>query len=133
MSEEKDKVVRIERVEVELVESLPLEASLPAGLPTTPAEFDRLMEQKFAEMLARRDDGKMQPYFQSRRVYQELKRMQSVPEQRAWAVHYERYGCTHCRSNERPHSACGMCARCYPKIFGQKRGIEKELSKEGER
>ncbi len=111
------------------VEVLPPEASLPAGLPTTAAEMDRLMEQKFAEMLVRRDDGIMQPYFQNRRVYQALKRLQSVPEQNAWAVHYERYRCTHCRTKKRPHRACGMCTLCYPKIYGQKRQIDKELSK----
>jgi hypothetical protein len=120
-------------VKVEAVEVLPPDVRLPAGLPTTPAEMDRLMEQKFAEMLARRDDTAFQPYLQSRRVYQELRKLQSVPERRVWAVVYERHSCTHCRSRERPHCACGLCTLCYPKIFGQKRAIEKELAKEGER
>ena len=124
MAPRKNQLVKVEPVEV-----LPPEARLPARLPTTPVEFDRMMERKFAELLARRDDGIIQPYFQNRRVYQALKRLQSVPEQRAWAVHYERYSCTHCWTNERPHRACGMCTRCYPKIFGQKRAIEKERSK----
>ena len=124
MARRKDQLVKVEPVEI-----LPPEARLPAGLPTTAAEFDRLLEQKFAELLARRDDGIFQPYFQSRRLYQELRKLQSVSEQRAWAVHYERHTCTHCWSRERPHRACGMCTRCYPKIFGQKRAIEKERSK----
>ncbi len=122
MSEEKDKVVRIERVEI-----LPPEPTHPA---TT---FDALVQQKVAEALARREDATFQPYFQSRRVAQEIRKMQSVPEQRAWAVHYERYSCTHCRTTKRPHGSCGMCSSCYAKISNQKREIEKELSTGGER
>ena len=128
MARRKDQLVKVEAVEV-----LPPEARLPASLPTTPAEFDRLLEQKFAELLARRDDTAFRPYLQSRRVYQELRKLQSVPERRVWAVVYERHSCTHCRTRERPHSACGLCTLCYPKISGQKRAIEKELSKGGER
>jgi hypothetical protein len=128
MAQRKDQLVKVEAVEI-----LPPEARLPASLPTTPAEFDRMMERKFAELLARRDDTAFQPYLQRRCVYQELRKLQSVPERRVWAVVYERHSCTHCRTKERPHSACGLCTRCYPKIFGQKRAIEKELSKGGER
>ena len=125
------KVKRVEPVEAELVESLPLEASLPAGLPTTAAEMDRRMERKFAEMLARRDDGFMQPFFQSRRVYQELKRLQSVPEQRKWAVYFSRYGCLFCKSKKRPHSSCGMCHPCKLRVAQRLGAIVKELSKGG--
>ena len=95
------------------------------------AEVNRLVDLRVAEILAGRD--RFQPYFQSRRLYQELRKLQSVPERRAWAVHYERHGCTHCDTKERPHGSCGMCRRCYPKIDGQKRAIEKELGKERER
>jgi hypothetical protein len=129
MAPKKNQLVKVEPVEAELVESLPPEARLPTSLPTTPAEFDRLLEQKLAELLARRDDTAFQPYLQSRRLYQELRKLQSVPERRVWSVHYERHSCTHCRTRVRPHSACGLCTLCYPKIFGQKRAIEKELSK----
>ena len=133
MAGTKNELVPVEPVEAELVESLPSEVRLPASLPTTPAELDRRMEQKFAELLARRDDTAFQPYLQSRRLYQELRKLQSVPERRVWAIQYERHSCTHCRTRERPHRACGLCTLCYPKIFGQKRAIEKELSKGGER
>ena len=133
MAPKKNQLAKVEPVEAELVESLPSEARLPASLPTTPAEFDRLMEQKFAELLARRDDTAFQPYLQRRRLYLELRKLQSVPERRVWAVVYERHSCTHCRTRVRPHRACGLCTLCYPKISGQKRAIEKELSKERDR
>ncbi len=133
MAPRKNQLAKVERVEAELVEPLPPEVRLPASLPTTPAEFDRMMEQKFAELLARRDDTAFRPYLQSRRLYQELRKLQTVPERRVWAVQYERHSCTHCRTRVRPHRACGLCTLCYPKISGQKRAIEKELGKEGGR
>ncbi len=129
MAPKKNKLVKVERVKAELVEILPPEARPLTRMPTTAAEFDRLLEQKFAELLARRNDTAFQPYLQSRRLYQELRKLQTVPERRAWAVHYERHSCTHCRTQARPHGACGLCTLCYPKILGQKRAIEKELSK----
>ena len=131
MSEEKDKVVRIERVEVELVEALPSEASLPTGLSPMEAELNRRVDIRVAEILARRDD--FQPYFQSRRVAQELKRIQSVPEQRSWALVYEQWGCTHCKTKKRPHSSCGMCGPCKIKWVYRKKAAERELSGEKER
>ncbi len=131
MAGTKNELVKVEPIEAELVESLPPEASLPTGLSPVEAEVKRLVDLRVAEILAGREC--FQPYLQSRRLYQELRKLQSVPERRVWAVHYERHGCTHCRTNERPHGSCGMCRLCYPKISGQKRAIEKELSKEGER
>ena len=71
----------------------------------------------------------MHPYFQSRRVYQEFKRLQSVPEQRKWAVHYDRFGCTRCKTKKRPHSSCGMCLRCKMQVAQQLKSIVKELGK----
>ena len=127
MAQRKDKLVRVTAVEI-----LPPEVRLPASLPTTAAEMDRRMEQKFAELLARRDDGIIQPYFHRRRVYQEFKRLLSVPEQRKWSVYFCRFGCTRCKTKKRPHSSCGMCLRCKMQVAQQLKSIVKELSKGGE-
>jgi hypothetical protein len=124
------KVEPVEPIEAELVDSLPPEASLPTGLPTTAAELNRLVDLRVAEALARRDDW--QPYFQSRRVAQELKRIQSVPEQRLWSLVYERWGCTHCDTKERPHASCGMCGRCRVKIGCRRETMRREQSGEKE-
>ena len=73
MAGTKNELVKVEPIEAELVESLPPAVRLPASLPTTAAEMDRRMEQKFAELLARRDDTAFQPYLQSRLLYQVLR------------------------------------------------------------
>ena len=131
MAGTKNELVKVEPVEAELVESLPPEASLPTGLPPMEAELNRRVDIRVAEIIAHRDD--FQPYFQSRRVAQELKRIQSVPEQRSWALVYEQWGCTHCKTKERPHSSCGMCGPCKTKWVYRKKAAERELSGEKER
>ncbi len=94
------------------------------------AEVNRLVDIRVAEVLASRDDT--QPYFQTRRVAQELKRLQSVPEQRIWSLLFERWGCTHCDTKVRPHAGCGQCGRCRAKIAYRKKVIEREQSGEKE-
>ncbi len=131
MASKREQLAKVEPVEAELVESLPPEASLPTGLSLMEAEVDRRVDIRVAEIMAHRDD--FQSYFQSRRVAQELKRLQSVPEQRAWALTYERWGCTHCKTKERPHSSCGMCGPCKIKWVYRKKAAERELSGEKER
>ncbi len=133
MAPTKNQLVQVEPVKVveaELVESLPPELSLPAGLPPMEAEINRLVDLRVAKIIARRDD--FQPYFQSRRVAQELKRIQSVPEQRLWSIYYERWGCTHCDKKTRPHSSCGMCGPCRFKIGYRRKEIQREQSGEKE-
>ncbi len=130
MTDKKNQLVKVERVEPELVESLPPELSLPAGLSPMEAEVNRLVDIRVAEALARRDDW--QPYFQSRRVAQELRRIQSVPEQRLWSLVYERWGCTHCDTKERPHASCGMCGPCRIKIGCRREAMRREQSGEKE-
>ena len=62
MTDKKNQLVKVDRVEAELVESLPAEASLPAGLPTTEAELNRYVELKVAQAFAHREDAIWQPY-----------------------------------------------------------------------
>ena len=95
------------------------------------AEVNRLVDIRVAEVLASRDE--FQPYFQSRRVAQELKKLQSVPQQRSWSLVYEHWGCSHCDTKERPHAGCGMCRPYYTKWLYRKKAAERELSGEKER
>src|SRR5580704_7293081 len=75
-------------------------------------ELDRLVQQKVAEIMAERDAIVFEPFFRSRQIAYELKRLQSVPEQEKWSVAFERYGCMICETTERIHAGNGMCAQC---------------------
>ena len=55
--------------------------------------LNRLVQQKVAEIMAERDVIVFEPFFRSRQIAYELKRLQTVPEQRKWTVYFDRYGC----------------------------------------
>jgi hypothetical protein len=79
--------------------------------------LNRLVQTKVAEIMAERDVIVFEPFFRSRQIAYELKRLQSVPEQRKWTVFFDRYGCLLCETRKRIHTGNGMCDRCYPRIF----------------
>ncbi len=126
MSEEKDKLVKVEPVEAELVESLPPQLSLPAGLSHMEAELNRYVELKVAQAFAHREDAIFRPYYESRRVAQEWKKLQSVKEQQKWPILYERFGCDSCGTRDRPHGALGKCHPCYLRTFQRLQAIMSE-------
>ena len=127
MASKKEQLVKAEKVEV--VEVLPPDVQLGV-VSIEEARIKAIAQRQVAEVLASRDD--FQPYFQSRRVAQELKKLQSVPGQRSWSLVYEHWGCTHCRTKKHPHAGCGMCGLCKTKWLYRKKAAERELSGEKE-
>jgi len=81
------------------------------------AELGRLVQEKVAEIMADRDAFVFEPFFQSRQIAFELKRLQRVPEQEKFAVSFERYGCMICETRERIHGGHGICVTCNAKWF----------------
>jgi hypothetical protein len=96
------------------------------------ATLQKLVQQQVAELLTARDDFIFEPFFRSQQVTFEIRRLQTVPEIKKWSVFYERHGCHHCGKSERTHAACGFCSACRPRVYGQLRGIERELMKESD-
>jgi hypothetical protein len=82
---------------------------------STPDEetLNRLVQEKVAEIFADRDNFIFEPFFRSRQIAYELRRLQTMPERRKWNLFFARHGCLICVTSERIHVANGMCARCY--------------------
>jgi hypothetical protein len=76
-----------------------------------------MVQEKVAEIMADRDAVVFEPFFRSRQMAYELKRLQTVPEQEKWSVRFERYGCLLCQTKKRIHVGCGMCQDCYQRTF----------------
>jgi hypothetical protein len=91
------------------------------------AILDRIVQQQVAKIMAERESTTLEPFFRSRQIAYEIKRLQTVPEQDSWRVFFERHGCLYCHSKERIHGGAGMCVRCYPRILKEKQVIIKEL------
>jgi transcriptional regulator with XRE-family HTH domain len=82
-------------------------------------ELNRLVQQEVAKIMAERDALVFEPWFRSRQVSYELKRLQSVPEQEKFSIGYERYGCIDCKTQDRPHAGNNLCHRCRTRWFGR--------------
>jgi hypothetical protein len=84
-----------------------------------------------AEAMVRRDDLIFQPFFASRKVFDAIRRLQTVPEQRAWSDVFKKHGCIACGRKDVRHNSCGCCSACYTRILTWKteaiRGIEEHL------
>jgi hypothetical protein len=101
------KIEAIQTVRVELMTPEPRREPIDAK-----EMLKKLVEKHVAEILARREELLMQPFFEQARVSNEIRRLQTVPEQKKWAIYFSRYGCLRCGARDVPHCTCGMCAKC---------------------
>jgi hypothetical protein len=92
--------------------------------------IQKLVQQQVAEALAQREAAVFEPFFRSRQVAYELRRIQSVPEKKKWSVYHERYGCQQCKRADLIHAGNGYCPRCYSRMGQILKGIIRELSEQ---
>jgi len=89
--------------------------------------LDALVQQRVAEALAARDEFVFEPFFRSRQVAYEIRRLQTVPERKKWSVYFERHGCVACGKQDQPYAASGFCGPCHRRVFQRLKGIVTEL------
>ena len=88
-------------------------------------EFDfkrmvaQFVEEQVREAMSHRTDSTFQPFFQTKEIANEIKRRQTVTEQRKFIYAYEDYGCAVCGTKDRPHRSLSMCFPCHSR-FGQR-------------
>ncbi len=92
----------------------PVELLAPA--PRTATDFKRLIavavERKVSEIMS--DAGAdFEPWFRPKKIASEIKRRQTVIEQRKWTYFFEDWGCIVCGAKDRRHTGNGFCTRCY--------------------
>jgi hypothetical protein len=96
-------------------------------VPLTPTEKNARTEQDSTIALARMIEelvhkalsgsgAELQPFFGTAEVSYEIKRRQTVPEQKKFTFYFEDWGCMICGSREAGHESCGMCGRCYQRV-----------------
>ncbi len=92
-----------------------------------------LLNERLAELMGRQDLRLFQPFFESRQVAYELRRLQTAPEWHKWRVYYEMWGCLVCGEREQPHDALGMCKGCHRRTAHRLRMIVQRLNEKCER
>lgn len=73
----------------------------------------KLVERQVAEIMTQRDEFLFQPFFHAKKVSDQIRRLQTMPEQQKWSRYFERYGCLICSTREATHSSTGMCVNCH--------------------
>ena len=101
-----------------------------ARVPSMEAEVQRRAVEMAAQIVAQKEQFMFEPFFRSRQVAYELKRLQTVPEQQTWRIYNQRFGCLICETMERIHVGCGMCGRCYASTLGRLKQIRGEQIRE---
>jgi len=113
-------------------ELLPPEPSSAIAFPQAEASamLDYLVEQKVAKILAARDSFLLEPDLREKIVAQQIRRLQTIPEQKKWPRYYARFGCRKCERKSRPHGSSGYCRPCLAKITNRLKQVVAELDKE---
>lgn len=107
---------------------LPPESRTPASEASL---LERLVDEKVSEIMANRENLLLRPFFDTKRVSDEIRRIQTVPERLKWAVSFERYGCLICETRDVPHCALGMCETCHGRTASRMRAIVAEGMRSG--
>jgi hypothetical protein len=92
--------------------------------------LDALVQQRVAEIFAERDGFIFEPFFRTRQVAYEIRRLQTVPERKKWGIFFERHGCLSCQKQDQPHASNGLCNACHGRAFKQLKEIVTELMNE---
>jgi len=99
--------------------------------PKTDMEvLERLVTEKVHEILQDQREWLMQPFFSPQKVTHELRRLQTIPEQRKWTHYFEKWGCLICETKRKTHGGCGMCVSCYQRTHRRLNAILKEQMRE---
>jgi len=90
-----------------------------------PMELVRqLVEREVQRLTADREAFVFEPFFRSKRVTDEMRRLQSMPELRKWTYYYKEFGCVaRCGDDSRIHYALGFCELCYKETYTRLRSV----------
>ncbi len=109
----------------------PAEVLRPVPALNPEAWIERIVEKKMSEIAEKRPASAIfEPFFRSRAITTEIKRRQTIAEQRKWSLYYEKYGCLLCETTDRPHTALGMCCECYGRTKDRLSRLLKEAEAE---
>ena len=122
--------MRRKRPEVEVLAPL-LKPSVPAAVG---AALERLVEAKITEILSVRDSALLEPWFRTKREAYEIRRRQTVHEQRKFSRVFDKYGCYFRghkgKPHSRPHAGQGLCDRCKAILLKRLKEAIVELEQE---
>ena len=95
-------------------------AAAHEGPRKDPAQMMReLVEREVAEILHKRDAFIFEPFFRTKKVADEIRRLQTIPEWKRWGRRFIKYGCLDCKTRDANHVGCVLCEKCYRRTKAQ--------------
>ena len=96
--------------------SAAVEVLAPAA-PNIRAQLDAYIEQKIAEMIGADFTGILEPFFQRKAIAHEIRKLQTLPQQRKWSNYFAEWGCLVCAKKDVRYQANGMCQTCHQRTL----------------
>ena len=97
--------------------------------PNVRAQLEAFIEHKIAEMMGG-DAGVFEPFFQPKKIADEIRKLQTVPQQRKWHDYYLEWGCLVCQKKNWPHTSNGMCQACHSRTLARLKTILRSTENE---
>jgi hypothetical protein len=91
-------------------------------------KLDLLIQKRVAEAQASQG-AILEPWFQSKAVGAEIRRHQSIFQQRKWSLYFSKWGCLICRRKTIPHQSRGLCGTCLNRLIQRLTILEREYAK----
>jgi hypothetical protein len=85
-------------------------------IPNDRSKLDQFIEQKIVEIMSNRSDGIFEPFCQPQAIATQIRKLQTVAQQRKWTYYFEDWGCLYCHRTDRMHGSLGMCSSCHHKV-----------------
>ena len=87
-----------------------------AKIPDARAAIEHLVEQKISEIMGS-GDAIFEPFFRTKEISREIRRLETVPMQRKWTNYFEEWGCLICEKKGRS----AQIARNVRDVLGENR------------
>lgn len=100
----------------------------PREAESIQVKVDRLVTQRIQQILSNDKLSRFSPFFEPKRLTDELRRLQSASDWHKWTEYYKAYGCYKCGDRERGHRSLGHCARCFSREWQRLEVITKRLT-----
>jgi hypothetical protein len=77
-----------------------------------------------------RDEMLFEPWFRSRELTHEIRRLQTGTDRKRWTVHFDKWGCLNCHRKDVPHGGNGFCGICRVRTLERLKKISQRLNEQ---
>lgn len=87
-----------------------------------------LIHQQLKEVIAQQDDFILEPFLRDSAAAKEIRRLQTVDEQKKWSVYFQCHGCILCDTRKKLYASDGMCLTCRRRTHERLQAILRQLN-----